>query len=55
MEKGEAEVFSSGLEGGQLVLVQDFGDEARCCSSEVSSYEAGCTSLNSFELVDVLL
>ena len=55
MEKGEAEVFSSGLEGGQLVLVQDLGDEARCCSSKVSSYEAGCTSLNAFEIVDVLL
>ena len=48
IEKSEAEILSPLLEGRELVLVQDLGDEARCCSSEVARNEACRTSLDSF-------
>ena len=34
IEKSEAEVLSPLLEGWELVVVQDLGDDASCCSWE---------------------
>ena len=43
------------LEGWELVVVQDLGDEAGCSSPVVARYEAGSATLDPFQFVDVLL
>ena len=43
------------LEGWELVVVQDLGDEARCSRPVVARYEAGSATLDAFQLVYILL